>query len=294
MMSWPSLGDELKGEGTMRHNRLFFLGIAFIAAILSACASAPPVPRDFTFVQITDPQIGMYKAFKEVDDYSPELRDFARGVELVRELSPDFVVITGDLVETWNNQEEIAHFMEFKTALEEHAPVHLQPGNHDMAPNAVGLAFYRETYGPDRDAMEYEGCRLILLNSNLIAYAGLAEQEKEQWEWLVAELEKANAANPRHIFVFQHHPFFLQQADEEDAYFNIPTATRMRYLDLFAQHNVTAVFAGHYHREAGGFHEGTEYIVTSSLGYPLGATPPGMRRVEVTAEGYSHSFIPLP
>lgn len=236
----------------------------------------------------------MYKAFNEAEDYSPDLRDLARGVEMVRELAPDFVIITGDLVETWNNQEEIAHFMEFKAALEEHTPVYLQPGNHDMAPNAEGLAFYRETYGPDRDVMDFEGCRLILLNSNLIAYASLAEQEVEQWHWLVGELENPGTPEPRHTFVFLHHPFFIHEADEEDGYFNIPPATRMRYLDLFAEHGVTAVFSGHYHREAGGHHEGTEYIITSSLGYPLGETPPGMRLVTVTSEGYSHAFLPLP
>ncbi|MCC5878065.1 MAG: metallophosphoesterase [Candidatus Sumerlaeia bacterium] len=270
------------------------LGMVFLLAILAACASGPPRSQDFTFVQISDPQIGMYMAFKEADDYTPELRDFARGVELVSDLAPEFIVITGDLVETWNNHTEIAHFMEFKAALEAHAPVHLQPGNHDMAPNPEGLEFYRRTYGPDRGVLEFEGCRFILLNSNLIAYTSLAAEEEEQWGWLVGELWNAREENARHIFVFQHHPFFLHEADEEDAYFNIPTAKRMRYLELFAEHGVTANFSGHYHREAGGFHKGTEYIVTSSLGYPLGDTPPGMRRVEVTADGYSHSFIPLP
>lgn len=278
----------------MNHRKYLLLGIAYFAVLVSACATRTTAPRDFTFILITDPQIGMYKAFKEVDDYSPELRDFARAVDLVWELAPDFIVISGDLVETWNNEEEIAHFMVFRAALEAHAPVYLQPGNHDMAPNAEGLAFYRATYGPDRAVIDYEDCRLILLNSNLIAYPSLAEQERDQWDWLVNEFENASEAGPRHLFVLQHHPFFLRHADEEDEYFNIPKPTRMRYLDLFTEYNVTAFFSGHYHREAGGFHGTTEHIVTSSLGYPLGETPPGLRLVEVTSDGYSHTFIPLP
>ena len=49
--------------------------------------------------------------------------------------------------------------------------------------------------------------------------------------WLRGELAKAR----QHAIVFQHIPFFLKDANEEERYENIPRETR-QLLDGFATH----------------------------------------------------------
>lgn len=284
----------------MLRTLLPILALIGLPMMITGCRILPSAlreskPEPFGFVVIADPQVGMYKAFKETEGYDWEVRDFARANELVKELRPDFVVIAGDLVERWNDEEQIALFFDFVRALEEHTPVYLAAGNHDMAPSAEGLAFYRETYGADYYGVQHRGSRMIVLNSNLIFHSDrLPEEAQAQWEWLEEELAEANRAGVSHIFVVQHHPYFITEAYEEDQYFNIPMETRRRYLDLLTSHDVAAVFAGHYHREAGGTHEGMEQIISSSLGKPLGETPPGLRWVRVTKNAFEHEFVTLP
>ena len=43
-----------------------------------------------------------------------------------------------------------------------------------------------------------------------------------------AERERTKA---KHLLVFQHQPWFLEEADEEDQYFNIPKERRMPMLE---------------------------------------------------------------
>ena len=73
--------------------------------------------------------------------------------------------------------------------------------------------------------------------------------------------------------MFQHHPWFLESADEPDAYFNIPLERRSRYLTWFREAGVSHVFAGHYHRNAGGFAGELEMVTTGPVGRPLGDDP---------------------
>lgn len=248
----------------------------------------------FTFVHITDPQFGMYKAFKETEGYEQERQDFSRAIHLIGALRPDFTAITGDLIEQWNDEEQLRLFRDYRNALEKVSPVYLTPGNHDMPPTAEGLAFYRERYGDDYFSMEHRGCHLIFLNSNLINFEErLPEEARKQWEWLEEELKRANQRKVAHIFVFQHHPYYVNAADEADEYFNVPTPIRKRYLDLLARHRVSAVFAGHLHRDKVTQYEGIQMITTSSLGKPLGETPAGFRLVRVTGRQIEHQYMPV-
>lgn len=51
---------------------------------------------------------------------------------------------------------------------------------------------------------------------------------------------------------FCHVPPFVFSADEPPAYFNLETTVRRELLTLLAEHDVSACFSGHYHRNAGG------------------------------------------
>ncbi len=94
--------------------------------------------------------------------------------------------------------------------------------------------------------------------------------------------------------VFQHHPWFLTDADEPDQYFNIPRIHRMRYLSMFHRYGVEALFSGHYHQNSVARDGGILAVTTGPVGMPFGDHPQsGMRIVTVTDAGITHEYFGL-
>ncbi|XP_032430555.1 serine/threonine-protein phosphatase CPPED1 isoform X3 [Xiphophorus hellerii] len=62
---------------------------------------------------------------------------------------------------------------------------------------------------------------------------------------------------------------------------------------VHAMPGVTAVFSGHYHRNAGGCHDGLDMVVTSAIGCQLGDDTHGVRLVAVTANAVVHRYYSL-
>lgn len=56
---------------------------------------------------------------------------------------------------------------------------------------------------------------------------------------------------------------------------------------------VKAVFSGHYHRNAGGCHDGLDMVVSSAIGCQLGEDTHGIRVVVVTADKVIHRYHSL-
>ena len=108
-----------------------------------------------------------------------------------------------------------------------------------------------------------------------------------------AELAKARAANPPHIVVFQHHPWFLKAADEPDQYFNIPLVRRAAYLALFRDAGVRYLFSGHYHRNAEARDGEMVNITTGPVGKPLGGAKSGFRVGIVHDDRIEHRYYEL-
>ena len=54
-----------------------------------------------------------------------------------------------------------------------------------------------------------------------------------------------------------------------------------------------AVFSGHYHRNAGGAHDGLDMVVSSAIGCQLGGDAHGVRVVVVTADAVLHRYYSL-
>ena len=97
----------------------------------------------------------------------------------------------------------------------------------------------------------------------------------------------------RHIVVFQHHPWFLSDANEPDQYFNIPRERRARYLALFREFGVRHLVSGHYHRNALARDGDLEMITTGPVGKPLGDAKSGMRIAIVRDGGIEHRYYEL-
>ena len=64
-------------------------------------------------------------------------------------------------------------------------------------------------------------------------------------------------------------------------------------LDKLHDAGVRHVFAGHYHRNAGGMYKDLELVITSAVGAQLGGDEQGYRVVNVTESGLSHEYRTL-
>ncbi len=271
--------------------RLRRLALAIGGAISLALAARAAEP--FFFIQLSDPQLGM---FTDNRDFAQDSANFEFAVAAVNRLRPAFVVVTGDLVHKPGDAAQIAEYRRISGKIDAAIPVYHIAGNHDVQnePTPESLAAYTRIFGPDRYVFRHGGLIGLVLNSSLIhspekSAAQLAEQER----WLRAELAKAKAEQPRHIVVFQHHPWFLQSAAEPDQYFNIPLARRAPHLALFREFGVRYLFCGHYHRNAEGRDGPLENITSGPVGKPLGGAKSGLRVAIVRDDRIEHRYYEL-
>jgi 3',5'-cyclic AMP phosphodiesterase CpdA len=267
------------------------LALGFAALALSPARTSAEEP--FFFIQLSDPQLGMFSDDKGLEQ---DVANFEFTVAAVNRLHPAFVVITGDLVNKPGDARQIAEYHRITARIDPSIPVYHLAGNHDVknVPTPESLAAYVKEFGPDRFSFRQRSIAGIALNSTLIhspqeAPAQLAEQEK----WLRAELTKAKAEGARHIVIFQHHPWFLSSATEADQYFNIPLARRSMYLALFREFGVRYLFCGHYHRNADARDGTIENITTGPVGKPLGGAKSGLRVAIVRDDAIEHRFYEL-
>ena len=275
-------------RSAMTLHRLFVV----LAAVILLAAPVRTQSGAFIFIQLSDPQFGMYSADKE---FSQETANFEFAVATVNRLRPAFVVITGDLVNKAGDAAQIAEYERIKAKVSRGILVYDMPGNHDVenAPTPESLAGYR-TRARDRYVFSHGGFTGVVLNSSLIHTPDKATGEaSEQIEWLHEALASARDSGARRIVVFQHHPWFLKSADEPDQYFNIPIVRRTPLLRLFRESGVRLLVSGHLHQNAGVVLNGLEAVVTAPVGKPLGDARSGLRIFLVTDAGITHKFYDL-
>ncbi|MHC1705721.1 MAG: metallophosphoesterase [Tenuifilaceae bacterium] len=241
------------------------------------------------FIQLTDPQFGMFENNK---GFEKETYLYEKAIKKINRLKPDFVVITGDFVHNSDSPEQIAEFKRITALIDPKILVYYSPGNHDVGqiPDEASLKYYRKNYGNDRFSFTHKGSSFIGFNSSLIK-AKLFEPEQKQYNWLTKKLKKSQGV--QHIILFCHYPFFIKTVDESTAYSNIDLEYRKKYLDLFSANNVEAVFSGHYHNNSISTFSKMQLVTTSALGKPLGKVPSGMRIVKVYSNRIEHEYFGL-
>ncbi len=243
----------------------------------------------FFFIQITDPQFGMHESDM---GFSKETILYEKAVEIINKLKPEFLVITGDLVNNKDNREQMTEFKRITSGISSEIPVFYSPGNHDIGqpPTQKDIEMFKSEYGHDRFSFKYKKNLFIGLNSCIIK-ANTKILEAEQFEWLKSELIKGKKA--RHIFIFTHYPFFINSFDEPESYSNIDINTRERYLLLFKEFNVDALFAGHLHNNASAKFGNIDVITTSAVGKPLAKYQSGFRIIKVYSNRMESEYYPL-
>ncbi len=270
------------------------LATAAPAVLATAAPGARPSspPPAYFFLQLTDPQFGMYT---DNADFAQETANLEFAIATANRLRPAFVIATGDLVNKAGDPAQIAEYRRIAAKLDPSIPLHNVAGNHDLGnvPTPETVAAYEREFGPDHYVFTTPALTGIVLDSSLIhSPEGAPDLAAAQLAWLKAELEKASRDRSKPIIVFQHHSWFLTEGNEPDQYFNIPRERRGVYLGLFHQFGVKWLFAGHYHRNAEGHDGDIQMITTGPVGKPLGGAKSGFRIVSV-GETISHKYYEL-
>ncbi|HWK56806.1 MAG TPA: metallophosphoesterase [Parapedobacter sp.] len=248
--------------------------------------------ESFFFFQMSDTQFGF---FNNNEDFIQETINFERAISEANRLKPKFVIVTGDLINIPGDTIQIAAYKAIADKLDPNIPLYNLPGNHELENQVTNelLADYRRQFGKDYYTFFHGKLMGIVLNSSLISDPSLVQDEADkQFEWLQEILLDA-ASHNFHIIVFQHHPLFLEEPDEDDQYFNIKREVRKRYLTLFKKYQVSHVFAGHLHRNAYGKDGELEMVVTGPVGRPLGDDPSGFRIIKYDSGHVSHQYYSL-
>lgn len=234
----------------------------------------------FFFIQTSDPQFGMFAQDRE---FRQEAANWQFIIANVNRLHPAFLVVCGDLTNRTADAPQIAEYKRISAQLDRSIHQYNVPGNHDIGnePTPATLSAYRKNFGRDYYSFREGRVYGIVLDSSLMKAPGpagqaVAGEAAKQESWLNAELARAKESGAA-IVVFQHHPLFLERADEPEQYFNLPIETRTRILALLHRYGVRYVFAGHYHRNSYGRDGDLEMITTGPAGMPLGPDPSGLR-----------------
>jgi 3',5'-cyclic AMP phosphodiesterase CpdA len=253
------------------------------------CAGALLAQKPFFFIQMSDPQFGMYESNK---GFAQETANFEFAIAAANRLKPAFVIVTGDLVNKPGDSAQIAEYKRIIRKLDPAIPLYSVPGNHDVGnePTPESLAVYREHLGRDYYSFRAGDMAGLVLDSGLQKAPGkVAAEAAKQEDWLRAELKSLKSSGARPIIVFQHHPMFLKDPDEKEEYFNLPVDTRKRLLGLLHEAGVQWVFTGHHHKSGEARDGDLAMIVTGPVGKPLGGKS-GFRVVKLTAAGVDQRY----
>ena len=272
----------------------------------------------FCFVLMADPQFGMFaffsgltdeevedrrrrqlfvhKAPKKITGFADETRLYTQAIEATNRLKPAFVVMCGDMIHDISDQSQLDELFRITSMLDDDIPIYWVSGNHDVgeAPTPESLALYRKRFGPDNFSFDHAGCHFAVINSS-VCYN--PENVPDEWEGLVQflknDLREARANGCNDIILFLHHPLFLEHADEGDGYFVIQRERRRVILDILHEHDTSAVFAGHWHRNNYAEDGKLQMVVTGAVGYPLGDDPSGLRVVKIEGDDVTHQYYAM-
>src|SRR5438093_11051793 len=206
---------------------------ALCALLVTVTAASSVAGTPFFFIQLSDPQFGMFAADA---GFAQETANFEFAVATANRLRPAFVVVTGDLVNKPGDAAETAEYRRIAAKLDPAISLYNVAGNHDVGnvPTPQSIAAYTKQFGPDHYTFRHEGLVGIVLDSSLIqAPEGAPELFAGQERWLRTELEQAHGEGAQHIVVFQHHPWFLSDANEPNQYLIIQRDGGARNLALF-------------------------------------------------------------
>ena len=265
--------------------KLFFAAIISICAVLSASAQQPaidkgPADGQFTFVQIADPQLGYCSKAKDLEF---TVDNYRRVIDIVNDMKPAFVVVSGDMVHRHKNKAHVEAYRQMLKRFDPSIPVFHIPGNHDMPKMEEGsVKQYMDQFGYDRFSFEYGGYAFIGFNSNPMVLEGEAAQKmaKEEYQWLEKQLKQYKG---KPIFVFVHHPLTVAEGTPIKHKSAWDEPWRTDFAKLMAKYGVKAIFAGHTHYGETNTIEGIPVYTVGASSHPLYGAETGIQITSVAS-----------
>lgn len=259
-----------------------FILSTLIIFLLNSCQSS--TPKEWQFVQLADTQLGM-------GGYEHDKTTFQAAIDEINEQNPFFTIICGDLVEK-GTVESYNDFKQISSSFT--APYYCLPGNHDVVWEDKDLfSLYEEMITPQYYYEDLNGWRFVFVNTTRWKDKRFQDQNESFDLWLEETLSEAKAQNIP-IIVAGHHPLFLAEANEDEEYFNLPTAKRQELFELFQENGVRAYLCGHLHQDSVLEHQGTLYVTCASTSRNFDKSPYGYRLWTVSKEGeLDHQYIPI-
>ncbi len=269
----------------------------------------------FHFVQMADPQFGMFasvsrytdedvakrrarglnvrKAPAPITGFADETRLYTAAIESVNRLRPAFAVVCGDMVHDASDQSQIEELFRVSALLDDDIPLHFVSGNHDVgeAPTSESLAIYRERFGSDSYSFDCGDCHFAVINSS-VAFdpVNVPLEWRRLTQFLIDDLSAARRRGAQHIVLFTHHPLFERSADEIGSGWCVPAERRDEIVSILRDYGASAVFAGHMHMNQYAEDAGLMMVTTGAVGYPLGEDPSGIRVVSMREDAITHRY----
>ena len=212
-------------------------GVTFTAGLFPGRRAAAQSAKDFHFVQFSDSHWG-YKGAANPDAEHTLEKAVATVNGLARQ--PDFIVFTGDLTHTTDDdkvrRERMKRFREIVSALTV-KDLRFMPGEHDASLDK-GEA-YKEFFGALHYTFDHKGVHFIALDNVSDPEAKLGD---DQLAWLAADLKQRKPDD--RIVVLTHRPLFDLKPD-----WDWTTADGAKAIDLLMPFKNVVVFYGHIHQE---------------------------------------------
>ncbi len=244
-------------------------GLAAAALLAAAVAfSRPDAPRPefdlaadatnpFTHTNLNNDTFQFAIVSDRTGGHRPKV--FARAVEQLNLLQPEFVLSVGDLIEGYSSDKAkvAAQWREFQGYVSRlQMPFFYVPGNHDIT-NLVMADIWKDKFGPAYYEFNYRGCLFVVLNSESLPFApkGDARIGPGQMKWLERILGENKGV--RHTFVFLHKPMWVLRDAETNGWPEVEKLLDGRKY---------TVFAGHVHRYQKFTRQGMSYYMLATTG----------------------------
>jgi len=235
-------------------------------------------------VQWSDPQVGWNWV-----GYEATITQAQRAVQLINEIAPDVLLITGDMVHFPDNDAHINKFLEIIAPVK--APIIVTPGNHDIVtvpgsevyrPVTVeGLQRYRSFFGNDFQTMECKGYTIISANSTLWYPEGAPPEEISRHDKMLNEaLQNAQNKN-QPIIAMTHYPPLFNTVPE-------------KYFKLLTESGAFLWLSGHWHSSYRHEFGTCTLLVGESTSANETCCPLGIRVLTIYPDkSFDWDFIPL-
>ena len=242
------------------------------------------------FVQLADPQLGMLNSDQDDGKWDEEEATLSKAVEHINRLKPKFAIVCGDLVhefpegvgEKGNDRRKAGQTRSLQSALsrvDSSIGLVCLCGNHDVGnvPSRKSIRDFRNNYGEDYGLFRCGDHRCVVINSQLVNskekfWKDLRPEQCQEVEPVARQQDAWLDSLPPNepSLIFSHVPPFLFADNEPKGYFNHEPAVRRHLLAQIRRLDKRAKwFTGHFHRNAGGFSEELEVVVTSAVGCAL-------------------------